>query len=117
MDYKSESLVHYGIKGMKWGIRRYQNKDGSLTPAGENRYREDPNDLSLLSDDELNRMVKRLQTEALYKKLTPSYVTKGKRAVTGVLKAGTSMATATTAVLTIYNNIDKISKLFKHIDT
>lgn len=30
-------LVHYGIKGMKWGVRRYQNKDGSLTPAGKRR--------------------------------------------------------------------------------
>lgn len=31
-------LYHHGIKGMKWGIRRYQNKDGSLTPAGKKRY-------------------------------------------------------------------------------
>lgn len=30
-------LYHWGIKGMKWGIRRYQNKDGSLTPAGQKR--------------------------------------------------------------------------------
>ena len=29
-----EELYHYGIKGMRWGIRRYQNPDGSLTPAG-----------------------------------------------------------------------------------
>ena len=29
-----EELYHHGIKGMKWGIRRYQNPDGSLTPAG-----------------------------------------------------------------------------------
>lgn len=30
-------LYHHGIKGMKWGVRRYQNKDGSLTPAGKKR--------------------------------------------------------------------------------
>ena len=30
-------LYHWGIKGMKWGVRRYQNKDGSLTPAGKKR--------------------------------------------------------------------------------
>ena len=31
-------MYHSGIKGMKWGIRRYQNKDGSLTPLGRKRY-------------------------------------------------------------------------------
>lgn len=30
-------LSHHGIKGMKWGVRRYQNEDGSLTPAGKKR--------------------------------------------------------------------------------
>lgn len=30
-------LAHHGILGMKWGVRRYQNKDGSLTPAGKRR--------------------------------------------------------------------------------
>lgn len=31
-------LAHHGIKGQKWGHRRFQNEDGSLTPAGEKRY-------------------------------------------------------------------------------
>lgn len=34
-------LYHWGKKGMKWGVRRYQNKDGTLTPAGQKRYARD----------------------------------------------------------------------------
>lgn len=34
-------LKHHGIKGMKWGIRRYQNEDGSLTNSGKKRYARD----------------------------------------------------------------------------
>lgn len=37
----SNELSHHGIKGMKWGIRRYQNYDGSLTAAGKRRYKSD----------------------------------------------------------------------------
>ena len=34
----SPYLQHYGILGMHWGVRRYQNADGSLTAAGKKRY-------------------------------------------------------------------------------
>ena len=37
MSRQNNELYHFGIKGQKWGIRRYQNKDGSLTPAGRKR--------------------------------------------------------------------------------
>lgn len=39
----SDELWHYGIKGMRWGVRRYENEDGSLTPAGKKRYTDDKN--------------------------------------------------------------------------
>lgn len=38
---ENSELTHHGVKGQKWGIRRYRNKDGSLTPAGKKRYRSD----------------------------------------------------------------------------
>lgn len=37
---KYEELYHHGIKGQKWGVRRFQNEDGSLTTAGRKRYSE-----------------------------------------------------------------------------
>ena len=36
-DYNA--IYHHGVKGQKWGQRRYQNEDGSLTPQGMARYR------------------------------------------------------------------------------
>lgn len=37
-DWGKDYLAHHGIKGMKWGVRRYQNEDGSLTKEGQERY-------------------------------------------------------------------------------
>lgn len=38
-QYRIDELIHYGVKGQKWGVRRYESKDGRLTPAGKERYR------------------------------------------------------------------------------
>lgn len=88
-------LIHYGILGMKWGVRRYQNKDGSLTSAGKKRYKnnddikdapqkntEEPKKKSVkdMSDEELRREVNRMQLEQNYLRMTGQNIEKGKTA-------------------------------------
>ena len=40
----NDVLIHHGIKGQRWGVRRFQNRDGSLTSKGRARYDTDPRD-------------------------------------------------------------------------
>ncbi len=59
---KSDTLEHHGILGQRWGVRRFQNKDGSLTSEGKKRY-------SNMSDSELQDAVSRKRLENRYKEL------------------------------------------------
>lgn len=121
-------IEHHGIRGQKWGIRRYQNKDGTRTPAGKKRYAsvikdEDnsPHDdyikthskisVSTMSDSELKARIQRLQMEQRYYELQSKQVNKGKQYTQSIIKAATTVATITTTALTIYNNSEKIRKI------
>lgn len=110
-------LYHHGIKGMKWGVRRYQNKDGSLTAAGKKRQRGWSEDaktadnisrksVKSMSNAELRKLNERTQLETNYKNLHPGAVKKGMRFVT-------TAAAFTGTALALYGNADKIVKIGK----
>lgn len=71
-------LYHHGIKGMKWGVRRYQNEDGSLTAAGKKRYDDDStgSDKRLSSNSDSKTPRKGL-IQKRKDKLTERYISKG----------------------------------------
>lgn len=60
----NNELYHHGIKDQRWGRRRYQNEDGTLTTAGKKRYSTDG-----VSDDDLAKDVKRWNLEKNHAKL------------------------------------------------
>lgn len=72
-------LCHYGIKGQRWGIRRFQYKDGSLTPAGRKRYGsfQNGNKIAYLMSSNMKNIVNNVKTKVTGKQYVDAYLKKG----------------------------------------
>ena len=82
----TNELSHHGIKGMRWGVRRYQNEDGSLTDAGKRRLNP-KKAIQKMSNEELEAINKRLTLESEYKNLRYEESKRGREAAEKALKA------------------------------
>lgn len=81
-------LYHHGVKGQKWGVRRYQFTDGTLTPEGQKRYGNKTNSNSAIGD-RVSRMMNSKVKEVVN---TARTQVTGKQYVDGYLKQGTTFA-------------------------
>ena len=129
---ENSQLYHHGILGMKWGVRRFQNKDGSLTSAGKRHLEQNSKakqgnnkkkkghttnkgkSINELSDDELRKRINRLELEkryeALSKKEQKAKMFDGKRFVTQVLENSGKVVAAQLSTYVMGNMVNKVAQ-------
>ena len=122
---------------MKWGIRRFQNKDGTRTPAGKKRYGDDSDDVKKsentkppktkkrtvtdLSDTELREKINRLELEKRYKSLvkeqksSPSAI-RGKKFVVDVLENSAKNIATQTVTYAMGTGVNAAAKKIFNLD-
>lgn len=132
----TNELAHWGIKGMQWGVRRFQRKDGSLTPEGKKRYDNDSEgeerDLiaekkarvlnthsaevlyknkDLFDDKELMNAYLRLNTEKNIKGLIPDKVSKGQKFIDSYTKSSKNIKSVMDSSMDLYKSYEKGKEL------
>ena len=123
MSRENTYLIHYGILGQKWGIRRFQNSDGSLTSEGKKRYgsgkatsemsyninpRDVRKNMDSMTDAELQRAINRINMQQQVERLSPNIVEKGRKRAQQVVR-DVALATAFSAAAA------KIAKLYSRL--
>ena len=121
-EYREQYLMHYGVKGMRWGIRRKRKSssskvrqkysDDEAQKKASNSTARKKEKVTTMDDAELQRRLARLRMETELERLTKQQST---AKIDSIVKNLGTVATLTTSAITIYNNMDKIMTIAEKI--
>lgn len=117
MNYNKDELYHYGVLGMRWGVRRQQNKLNRISKnSKKNNWSDDATEVakiktkkvSQMSNAELNKVNNRKNLERNYRQLNPGAVKKG-------LLAAATVAGALGTIAALHDNGGRVIKIGKEV--
>ncbi len=131
---KENELQHHGILGQKWGVRRFQNKDGTLTSAGKKRYnrenetpkkigyhakvgyRYEKTNVATMSNEEIMQRLERIQLEQSYNSIRRQDVSFGRAALSKINTTTSTVKDLLSSTSSILSSINSISNVLSKRD-
>ena len=106
-----EELMHYGVMGMRWGVRRASKRSGGSKKGKNKKAYQQPQKKRRMSNKELNARVKRMQLEKQYRDLTNDLTPKTKSKMEKLVSTTVTISKLSTSALTIYKALNQFAEL------
>ena len=106
-----EELMHYGVMGMRWGVRRASKRSSGSKKGKKKKASQQPQKKRRMSNKELNARVKRMQLEKQYRDLTNDLTPKTKSKMEKLISTADTISKLSSSALTIYKNLNQFAEL------
>ena len=106
-----EELMHYGVLGMRWGVRRASKRTGSSKKGKKKKASGQPQQQRRMSNKELQSRVKRMKLEKQYRELTSELIPKKKSKIEKLISAAETVSKLSSSGLIIYKNLNQLAEL------
>ena len=106
-----EELMHYGVMGMRWGVRRASKRSGGSKKGKKKKTSQQQQQKRRMSNKELQSRVKRMKLEKQYRELTSELIPKEKSKIEKLISTAETVSKLSSSALIIYKNLNQFAEL------